>query len=293
MKKLMIILCLIAGQVTAQSKEMPAYLIYKDGKKSSWNELAKTAEKSDIVFFGEFHNNPIHHWLQFELTRELHKQKTGQIILGAEMFEADNQLIMNEYLQGLIRERNFLDEARLWPNYKTDYKPLMEFARENELKFIATNVPRRYAAAVSQGGFDALERFEAQSRLFLPPFPIPFDAELPGYAAFKEMGGMGSKSGSWENFAKAQALKDATMAWFIVSNLKTGYVFLHFNGAYHTDNKEGIVWYINNYLSASLKDAGLKILTISCEETDDMNKPPSENKADFMIMTPSAMTKTH
>jgi len=293
MKKITLLLCLIAGQLFAQNNEKPAYLIFQNGKPSSWSELLKAAAQSDLVFFGEFHNNPIHHWLQFELTKELHAMKNGNISLGAEMFEADNQLLLNEYLQGLIRERNFMDEMRLWSNYSTDYKPLVEFAKTNTLPFIATNVPRRYASAVNNGGFEALEKFQAQSMQYFPPIPIPYDSELPGYKAMREMMGMGGKPGASDNIAKAQALKDAAMGWFILQNLIPGKVFIHFNGAYHSDNYEGIIWYVKHYYSLSEKKPALKILTISGEEVEDMTQPPTENKADFMIVTPASMTKTH
>jgi uncharacterized iron-regulated protein len=293
MKKLAIIFLILFNHTFGQNSEKPAYLIYQDGKQQSWAELVKAAAAADVVFFGEFHNNPIHHWLQLELTQELHQQKEGKIILGAEMFESDNQLILNEYLNGLIRERNFTDEARLWNNYKTDYRPLVEFAREHKLQFIATNVPRRYASAVNHGGFEALDHFEAEAMKYLPPLPIPYDPDLPGYAAMREMMGGGGKPGASDNIAKAQALKDAAMGWFIFSNFMADHVFIHFNGAYHSDNGEGILWYLNHYSKLSSANIHLNILTISGEETDNMKRPPAENKADFMILTPSAMTKTY
>jgi uncharacterized iron-regulated protein len=291
-----IIFAIVFAGITCitHSQNKPAYLLYSDGNQVQWSELVNAAKSSDIVFFGEYHNNPVCHWLQFELTKELFALKDGKIILGAEMFESDNQVIMNEYLSGLIKEKNFTDEARLWGNYKTDYRPLVEFARENKLQFIATNVPRRYAAAVNNGGFEALEVFSEESRKYFPPLPIPYDPELPGYKAMTEMMGMGGgKQGGSTHIVKAQALKDATMAWFILKNFQGGSVFLHFNGAYHSDNREGIVWYVNHYASNAFSGLKLKILTISVEETDDMNTPPSENKADFMIVTPASMTKTH
>ena len=51
-------------------------------------------------------------------------------------------------------------------NYKTDYKPIIEFAKENGINFIATNIPRRYAAMVSGGGLRALERRRTSEKLY-------------------------------------------------------------------------------------------------------------------------------
>ena len=284
---------ILACVLTSHASAKPAYILYQNNKQVEWKVLVDAASSSDIVFFGEYHNNPIHHWLQLELSKDLFQKKEGKIIFGAEMFESDNQLILNEYLQGLIRERNFTEEARLWGNYKTDYKPLVEFAKENKLSFIATNVPRRYAAVVNHGGFEALELLQAEALKYLPPLPVPYDPDLPGYSSIREMMGMGGKPGASDNIAKAQALKDACMGWFIFSNFKLGYTFIHFNGAFHTDNHDGIVWYVNHYNKINRAGSPLKILTISGEETSDMTQPPKENKADFIILTPESMTKTH
>ena len=42
---------------------------------------------------------------------------------------------MNEYLQNMIREKNFIKEAREWNKY-TDYKPIIEFTKEKDLLLI-------------------------------------------------------------------------------------------------------------------------------------------------------------
>ena len=62
--------------------------------------MLKTLEDKDMVLFGELHNNPIAHWLQYELTADLHTKR--QLILGAEMIEADNQDELDDYLSGKI-----------------------------------------------------------------------------------------------------------------------------------------------------------------------------------------------
>lgn len=76
------------------------------------------------------------------------------------MFEADNQIVINEYFAGIIKESSFESELRKWNNYATDYKPLINFAKNEGLKFVASNVPRRYASVVSGGGFKARTKFQ-------------------------------------------------------------------------------------------------------------------------------------
>lgn len=275
--------------LTALRGDLPAYQIYTaKGKNTDFKKLLSEAKKADVVLFGELHNNPISHWMQLALTRELYKENDGKLTLGAEMFEADNGLTVSEYLAKRVNDRNFESQARLWPNYKTDYKPLLEFARDNGIPFIATNIPRRYAALVNSEGFEGLSTLSKEALSYIAPLPIAYDAELPGYKSMMEMmGGAGGHVN--ENLPRAQAIKDATMAYFILQNLKPGNIFIHFHGTYHSDDFEGITWYLKH------QRPDLKIVTISSKEQEDIDKLEEENmgKADFILTIPVDMTKTH
>jgi uncharacterized iron-regulated protein len=275
--------------LVAMRGDLPAYQIFNEkGKSSDFDKLVNAAAKADVVLFGELHNNPISHWLQLELTKALYIKKNGAIVMGAEMFESDNSLIINEYLSKRVNDRNFESEARLWPNYKTDYKPLLLFARDSSVKFIATNIPRRYASLVNLEGFAGLESLSDEAKKYIAPLPVAYDAELPGYKGMMEMmGGAGGHVN--ENLPRAQAIKDATMAHFILQNLKTGSTFIHFHGTYHSDNYQGIMWYLQQ------QRPDLKIVTINSSEQDSLSKLDEDNKgkADFVIAIPTTMTKTH
>ncbi|NQT78682.1 MAG: ChaN family lipoprotein [Bacteroidetes bacterium] len=289
MKRIYFPLIIVAIVLMAMKTDKTAYRFFdQKGKKSSYDKMLKEAKEADIVFFGELHNNPICHWLQLELTKDLFQEKGQKLVLGAEMFESDEQLILEEYINATISTKNFESQARLWPNYETDYKPLVEFARENNLDFIATNVPRRYASIVFREGFEGLDSLSSHAKLFLPPLPIPYDAELPGYQSMREMGGRMGGHGA-NNLPKAQAVKDATMAYFILENLKEGGLFIHYNGTYHSNDFEGIVWYLNQYMPE------LKIMTIASVEQASTDKMEEENigLADFILLIPETMTKTY
>lgn len=262
------------------------YLFNKDGKKVKYEKMLKKIEDADIVLFGELHYNPISHWLQLELTKDLYDIKSSKLVLGAEMFESDNQVILNEYLDSLISNSNFEKEVRLWPNYKTDYKPLVEFANKKQLNFIATNVPRRYASLVNKKGFEGLEELSDEAKAFIPPLPINYDAELNCYKSMMEMAGMGSHV--TPNFPKAQAIKDATMAHFILENWTPGQTFLHYHGAYHSADFESIYWHLK------LQNPDLKIVTIHTVSQDEVTELSEENtgKADYTICVDEDMTST-
>ncbi len=239
--------------------------------------------KQDIVLFGELHNNPIAHWLEFELAQSLAEKR--ELILGAEMLEADNQQVLNQYLASEISFRALDTLARLWPNYYTDYSPVVNFARSQKIPFVATNIPRRYARMVHYQGFEALDSLSQEEKAWIAPLPIPFDPTLPTYQSILEMmGDHGSPK-----LVKAQASKDATMAHFILANYSPGKLFYHLNGSFHSDHHEGIVWYLKQSKPA------LNYATISTVSQADISKLGEDNKglADFIIVVDEDMTTTY
>ena len=278
---------LLTSATSALSQHSAYYLFRENGKKVKYEKLAEEAARADVVLFGELHNNPISHWLQIELTGDLFAARGSDLVLGAEMFEADNQLIMDEYLGGIITQQKFEDEARLWPNYKTDYKPLVEFANNHRLRFVAANIPRRYANAVFNQGLQVLDSVSEEALRYMAPLPLEYDTSLNCYNQLihgSEMQGHGSI-----NLADAQAIKDATMAHFILENWEPGRVMLHFNGAYHSDHFESIYWWLKQARPE------LRILTISTvsAETPETLSEENEGKADFIISVPENMTTTY
>jgi uncharacterized iron-regulated protein len=266
----------------AQNK--PSYLIYdQNGKKASYKDIINSSQKSEVLLFGEYHDNSVAHWLELEITKDLFGKTL--LVLGAEMLEADNQKQVNQYLKGEINQKKLDSTARLWPNYKTDYKPLVDFAKENKIDFVATNIPRRFASLVFKKGFEALEKLSDEEKSCMAPLPFLYDATLPGYSKMaQEMGGHGG-----ENLPKAQASKDATMAYFIAKNRKENSLFIHYNGSYHSDNFEGINWYLKQ------QNPNIKMVTIATVSQTDISKlePEYLGKANFIIVIDEDATKTY
>ena len=282
MKQVLLIALLFVSQLSIAQKE--AYKIYNTkGKAVEFEAIVKQAQKADVILFGEFHDNPIIHWLQLELIQDMYA-KGSKLVLGAEMMEADNQLVIDEYLAGFFNSQKLISESKTWPNFKTDYLPLIDFAKNNKLNFIATNIPRRYASMVYNFGLDTLTHLSDLAKSYITPLPISIDTTLISYQEMLIMG----KGHGGDHLVKSQAIKDATMAHFITQNLKRKHQFIHFNGAFHSKNYEGIYWYLKK-----LKPK-LNILTIGCEEQKDISiLGQSSQKADFIIITPTSMTKTH
>jgi uncharacterized iron-regulated protein len=275
---------MILGSLSAQKTE--AFKIYNNkGKQVTFEKMASTLEKEKVILFGEYHDDPIAHWLQFKLTKHIHA-KGINLVLGAEMFERDVQPILDAYLKGEITEKQFTDSTHsIWSNYSTDYRPLVEFAKANAIPFVGTNVPRPYARMVYRGGFESLDTLSALEKSYLPPLPVPYDKDLPGYKNMLEM----SMGHGGDNLPKAQAIKDANMAWFTVKHLPVNGTFLHFNGSFHSNNYDGIVWYLKQYAPE------ITPATVTVVLQPDVSKLAEENRqlADFIIVVDADMTRTH
>ena len=91
------------------------------------------------------------------------------------------------------------------------------------------------------------------------------------------------------NLPKAQAVKDATMAYFIYKNKKENTLFIHFNGSYHSDNYEGIYWYLRKL------QPNMKIITIATVTQKKVEKLEKEhyNKADFILVIDQDVTTSY
>lgn len=284
-----ITILMAAVTLAAFTRDKPAYLIYNaSGKQVSYRKMLKNLDDADIILFGELHNCPIAHWMELEVTRDVSAGSGKELILGAEMFEADNQLILDEFLSGKISEDQFEKEARTWPNYETDYKPLVDFARDRGFPFVATNIPRRYANMVYKGGFESLENLSDEARRYFPPLPVPYDPGLPAYREMMNMGGMGHQVD--DNFPRSQAIKDATMAWFIMQHRREGTIFIHFNGSYHSDKHQGIAWYLGEYGGGELNTT---TVTVVRQEQIDSLEQAHRGAADFILAVPASMTNTY
>lgn len=254
--------------------------------------MLKTLSRADVCLFGEMHNDPISHWLELSLEKDLFDIKKDRLVVGAEMWESDNQQVLDEYSKmGLIDGSTYEENSRLWQNH-SDYRPILTFAVENNVPFVATNVPRRYARMVSDFGVEVLDSLDMAAYQWLPPMPLKIDYNEIVYTligeSFKQMGSAPMMKKNVQNIVAAQALKDATMAHFIVINMKPGNFFFHFHGEFHSAFHSGIEYYLKQYRPE------LKVCTISVISDDNpMKYKPEKARADFTVVVPSNMTKTY
>lgn len=233
-KNILLIIQFVPAIVSAQTDSIQLYKIYSVGRKQevSLETMLNDLQKADVVFFGEEHNDSVAHVLQLNVLKGLYEYKKENLALSMEMFQSDVQLVLDEYRSGLIRETNLEKDGRLWKNYK-DYRPMVEFAKENKLYILAANAPSRYTNRVTRNSLTSLTDLSKDAKALLAPLPID---TLTGryYEKFSSL--MGDHMGSMKIY-QSQNLWDATMAWRIsrLAKEKPKKLILHLNGRFHTD----------------------------------------------------------
>src|SRR6478672_2293760 len=157
MKKLLIVIALLLPILVNAQDLSKHYKIYDVRKQRTItvDDIVNDFANSNVIFFGEEHNDSIGHYLESTLFKKIALTYPGKVALTMEMFHTDVQPIINEYLSGIISEKNFIKEARAWNNY-TDYRPMIEEAKLNKLAVIGGNAAARYSNTVTRNGLAIL-----------------------------------------------------------------------------------------------------------------------------------------
>jgi uncharacterized iron-regulated protein len=298
---------LAAQLAAAQATPAARYRVFDpQGRPSTLPAVVEALGGADVIFVGETHDNAVAHALEAELLR-LADERYGaasarrrDVALSLEMFEADVQTVLDEYLAGLISERHFLLSSRPWGNYETDYRPLVEYARARRLPVIAANAPARYVSRVSSRGPDSLKALAAFAvENWLPPLPFP-PASEPYAAKFNRFmsGGAAPAPAAPPHSAQtaqagahgglhllaAQTLRDASMAYRIAEFLKRGRdpLVVQVNGTFHSEERLGVPEQLAHYRPK----ARAVVVTIVPEEGfPDFDAARLGRLGDFVIIT--------
>lgn len=263
--------------------------------------------KRDVVFVGEQHDDPATHRLERAILEGLARRRSD-IVVSLEMFERDTQTLLDGYLADRITEDQFLKDSRPWPRYKTDYRPLVELAKERQWPVLAGNIPRKYAARISREGVGAIAQLPATERQMIAgvlqcPFDDYYDrfAEVmsshpvtppAGHSADKEDKDKkreleARQREMTERFYFAQCAKDETMAESIArlaerSSSGSSALIVHFNGAFHSDYGLGTAERVNR----RLRRARTVIVSIvPLKSLDQIDHDQYRKRGDYILFT--------
>lgn len=271
------------------------------GRFSDFEAMLADIARADVVLVGEQHDDRNTHRLELALLEGLMRRRPA-IAVALEMFERDAQPALAGYLADRLTETEFLESSRPWPRYASDYRPLVEFARAHGWPVIASNVPRRIAAHVARQGPQALEDLTESDRGYVArSIECPRDDyrmrfietmnehPAPGTETLSdpERGAMNDR------YYYSQCVKDETMAESIVEARASADrpLVVHFNGAFHTDFRSGVVPRVQRRLD------GARVVVLSILPVDDLDRvdPAEEDlkRADYLIYTLKPQQSPH
>ena len=238
--------------------------------------------RADAVFVGEQHDDPNTHRLELAIVEGLVRRGVA-LVIAMEMFERDVQGPLDQYAAGTITEEQFLKDARPWPRYATDYRPLIEFARAHHLPVLASNVPKRIAAELSKSGLSALAGLGGDRRLAARQPECP----TTGTYFDRFAAAMGEHAGATSNFYFAQCVKDETMAESVgdafQNTIAKRVTIVHVNGAFHSDFGSGTA------ASARRRLPGRRVAVVSVLPVPQLDALEPEgddlSRADYLVFT--------
>lgn len=284
---------LLALPLGARAQEATLYRVYTAaGTATTLEALVADARTASVVFLGEVHDDSVGHSVQADVFSRLLADTARAVTLSLEMFERDVQIVIDEYLAGLIAEEQFLRASRPWPKYAAHYRALVEAARAAGRPVVAANAPRRYVNRVSRLGPASLDSLSEAARAYLAP--LPYSAPSGAYQAKWDtlMAQMGHDPGSTNtgpsNMLWSQALWDATMAHSIAQHLgmHPGALVVHLVGSFHVEKGLGTPEALQSYRP------GTRTMTVVVQPAADVSAFDSEKHAglgDYVILTDEAL----
>lgn len=259
---------------------------------SDFESMVADLGRADVVFVGEQHDDPDTHRLELAIIEGL-VRRHRPVVIAMEMFERDVQPVVDEYVNGMIPESQFLAQTRPWPRYETDYRPIIEFAKAHRLAVVASDVPRHIASDVAKTGSSVIEalgrdRGLAARELHCAPSGDYYDRFMAVMGGHPPSGDPAAPDAAATNnrFFLAQCLKDETMGESI-ANAFDQYAgratIVHINGAFHSDYREGTAE------SARRRLPNRRIAVVSVVPVDDLDalKPGEDDLrvGDYVLFT--------
>ncbi|MBS9866310.1 ChaN family lipoprotein [Vibrio alginolyticus] len=243
----------------ATSAEVTSFYDYQlytpSGEHITLSKLPIELQQADVILIGEWHTHAGIHRFQTDMLKQLTSYDRS-LALSMEQFTRDKQPVVDAYLRGEIGEQYLMKQANAWPNYESDYRPLVEFAKQKNLPVIAANATKSIVQCIGRQGLDYINKLDDDQRMFIA------QAINTGSSPYKEkfMASMhhGKPEQTEKQFA-AQVTWDETMAESIVSYLddNPGAQIVHVAGKFHTEQGLGTA------ASILSRNPSLKVVVIS------------------------------
>ena len=310
-------------------------LVYRggDGTPATWPQLMAAVADAEVIIVGEEHGDAVGHRVELAIVQDVLDRWPGSA-LSMEMLDRTEQAVVDDYLADFIDletfqertaatrwlkiSRQYVDreinrttfEKRItrlgWPEWETNYQPIIDAARSAGAPVIAANTPWLvYTSVARREGFERLDDVTpAQRALFEVPAEIPqgkyrerFWEVMAGRAegepppedddaddaddAGEDSAHTGLDDETVAAIFRGQLVMDATMAESIATASRAGAPkVVHLVGHFHCDFEGGLV----QELRRRLPDAEILVITAMARDEPDL-RDEDVDRADFVVYT--------
>lgn len=279
-----------------------SWLIFDAKERTSidWDSLLARLAVADIVVIGERHNDVAGHQLKAELIRDL-LQNNANLAVAMEMFERDEQGIVDLYLDGKISKEALVKVtgSASWGGgtntWDAWYQPIVDAVRAHHSEgavLIAANSVRAFVTLARLEGFGVLEdlRDGGNQTFVVPDLGIDDSAYRQRFVDLmspKPHATNGSDAPPRHAaamdpaaFFRAQQVWDASMADAVVRAAKQERQVVLIAGDFHVAFEGGTLLRIRHRLPAA------SIVSLSIVPFDgDTLSPDDHRRADFVVYT--------
>ncbi|WP_367986856.1 ChaN family lipoprotein [Vibrio sp. NTOU-M3] len=233
---------LLSACVTTTASSVSTFYDYHftspQGHPISLAKLPSELLTADIILVGEWHTHSAIHRFQTDILRQLNDQGIP-VTLSMEQFSRDAQSIVDQYLAGDIGEQPLITEGNAWPNYESDYRPLMEYAKQNNLDVIAANAPKHLVRCIGRLGTPYVETLSQPQRQLIAQNIDTQDSAYKRQFMSSMHHGISDQT---ERMFAAQMSWDETMAESMIQYLAAhpNKTILHIAGKFHVQQGLGL-----------------------------------------------------
>ncbi len=257
----------------------------RTGRAVRAKDMIGALSQTEAVFVGEKHDDPQTHQAELWLWQSLASRWRESAALAMEMLERDGQKPLDDYLSGRIDEVTLQKSVNLWKTYPTDYRPLVEDARQRRASVVGSNAPQSLVRKVGKGGLSELSETD-RAQLGWPVLAPEGDAYHGRFVGVMKEGaahGMTMTDAQLARTYQAQCLRDQTMASSVATLLESGKRVFHVNGSFHSDAGLGTVQRLL-WLRPRTRTALVKCVPAPDPARVDLK--PLLGEADYLVLVP-------
>jgi uncharacterized iron-regulated protein len=250
------------------------------------DSISSRLKKARVVLVGESHTDYSHHLNQLAIIKSVHKSWDAKTSIGLEMVQQPYQSYLDDYLAGKITERQMLRGVQWYQRWKYDfrlYRPIFNYARQNNIPLVALNIPRELTKRVSKVGIAGLsskersllpQRIDKSNSAYIARIKDVFSMHAPSPKHGSKKSADNDKA--FNNFLDAQLAWDEGMAFNAAKYLKENPAkkMVILAGSGHLVNREGIPGRLDRQLGAR------SIVILS-----EAGESPSAKQADYLLFS--------